>query len=259
MHSIYPTRHGQLLPSTPTFFFLQDDDHIEDEAEYVGLKNKPDSKGKLIASPSNENIYITSYSGKQPFSGPIEKLSVLLIGNEEIPDVTMFASSVKSVEVIGHLSFTGPAFNIIRQLPAVTKVKFFIGRSQLPIFRENYDFDYNIPHSATQVCPNVESLEIVMDLECYYETPWFCPLTCFNCGNHCWDMMKSTFDSLVESLLSRSKESFPNLKFLYTDLPDTDIYYGGITSLIESSKYLVDNTYIKAIEGPIPDDLVRYI
>ncbi|CAL8086987.1 unnamed protein product [Orchesella dallaii] len=206
---VEPTDRGRLI--TPYPFVTH----------YIGRNKYP------LTTSKSSSVFQASFSGNQPFSGPVKKLTFLQLGSCEAPDMTPYTRTCKTVEFNGHISNTRTAFDIIRQLPEVTKVSFLIGQSQQPTYAESFVEFF----SHTPPCPSVNRLSIFLDLHHFHSFSHDCSTA--QCNGQCLSLIQYSLICLVESILKHAADSFPNLKDLVVELPEDDRLCHAVQMLIQ--------------------------
>lgn len=195
---------------------------------YIGRSNYP------LTTPRNSAVFAAHYAlhTKQPFSGPVKKLTFHQLGSSEAPNVSPYASTCEIIEFNGHIHNPSTPFEIVSQLPKVTKINFFIGPAQQNTFNSDFsDLNKKLP-----VCPSVKSLKVVMDLEYFhsFQPGYISHYQKINGENYLTDIQHSLV-SLVDALLKHAGDVFPNLISLIVDLPENEKLCNSVRSLIQFS------------------------
>lgn len=163
---------------------------------------------------SSAFVYASHHSSANAWLD-IKKLSVALVGNNEIPNLALFSPTVKEVYFMGHISFPTTAFRLLPQLSCVEKVAFNLGfGGHINEFNES-------PEEFVTFTPEVQtvtSLEVKINHQLY---------------RACTEAMRYTFNRIINSVLKHSSESFPNLTNLAIDIPSSDIFYDRVVTLNE--------------------------
>ncbi|ODM97246.1 hypothetical protein Ocin01_09445 [Orchesella cincta] len=179
---------------------------------------------------SNSFVYASHHPSESDWLH-IRKLSVALVGNNEIPNLALFSPTVREVYFMGHITYPITAFRMLPQLRALQKVSFNIGLGGvIGEFHETVDEFL----STTPAIPNVTSLEIKMNRQLYQGSS---------------ERNRGIFDKIIESVLKHSSDSFPNLQEVAISLPHSALFFESVVSLIQTNENLSRLFETKIIRG----------
>ncbi|CAL8110134.1 unnamed protein product [Orchesella dallaii] len=168
---------------------------------------------------SNTFVYASHHPSESAWLD-IRKLSVALVGNNEIPNLALFSPTVREVSFMGHITYPITAFRMLPQLQALQKVSFNIGFGGfIAEFHETVEEFL----STTPAVPNVTFLEVKMNVQLYQGS----------CERN-----KRIFDKVIDSILKHSADSFPNLLEVAVTLPESIIFLENVVSLVQGNANL---------------------
>lgn len=204
------------------------DSHMPYTTHHIGRSNYP------LTTPRTSAVFAAHYAlhTKHPFSGPVKKLTFHHLGSSEATNVSPYASTCEIIEFNGHIHKPSTPFEIVSQLPKVTKINFFIGPAQQYAHNSDYyDLKKKLP-----VCPGVKFLKIVMDLEYFHSfQAGYMPHYHSSNGENYLTEIQHSLISLTDALLKHARDVFPNLKSLIVDLPENGKLCSSVRSLIKFS------------------------
>lgn len=217
-----------------------------------------------LTTSGNSSVFAAQFSDSdtgRPFFGPVKKLIFKQLGNCETPVLLPYVNTCETVMFEGYIDTPRTVFEIISQLSKVSDVSLFIGSA------EQHSYIKEPPRyfqkRGLPVCPRVESLNIMMDLEYYNSLQKFCADDMCRCRNigYCFNSTQHYLVFLVNSLLRGAAESFPCLKELIVNLPENARLSSSERYVRKSlpglwrkpKKYFKHNTHIAPVPIPIAE------
>lgn len=232
---VEPTERGHSSPPLPPITHL------------VGYNRYP------LTVPRNSSVFLAHYSGiKEPFSGPVKRLTVLQVGSCEAPNMTPYSNSCATVDFNGHIASSRAAFELISQMPRVNKVAFLIGHSQQHPHIESYDEFMR----KTPVCPSVKKLKVILNLDNFHSFHHDCSGANYtpDCATgYCLSDIQYSLICLVESIFKHAGDSFPNLRNLIVELPENQRVCNAVQMLIQTCPQLRAKTQT-AVQNIFPNN-----
>lgn len=174
--------------------------------------------GQSEVVKSSSFVYASHHSAESWLD--IKKLSVALIGNEEVPNLCLFGPTVTEVYFNGQITYPNTAFKMLPQLVSLQRVIFNIG------FAGHTNEFHETPQEfqdATPQVPSVTSLEIKLNHQLF---------------RNCSEDTRNTFSKVIKSIIKHSSDSFPNLRNISVDLPDTPLFTHGAALLLHTNLHL---------------------